>query len=80
MKKTDDVFLTPEYVRRYEIMTDEIIRSGNSLLLTGSLDPGCLLKLRLQASRSMKHKGIYTVAIKFEDEKRSLEIEYFFFE
>lgn len=72
MKKMDDVFLTPEFVRRYEVMTDELIKSGNSLLLTGALDPGCLQKLRIQASRTMQMRGIYTVAVKFEDEKRSL--------
>ena len=72
MKKMDDIFLTPEFVSRYEVMTEEIIRSGNSLLLTGVLDPGNLLKLRLHATAAMQKKGIYTVALKFEDDKRSL--------
>ncbi|MBR3447651.1 MAG: hypothetical protein IKH27_07610 [Oscillospiraceae bacterium] len=72
MKKMDDIFLTPEFVSRYELMTEEIIRSGNSLLLTGVLDPGNLLKLRIHASPAMQKKGIYTVALKFEDDKRSL--------
>lgn len=72
MTKSDDIYLTPEFVRRYEIMTDEIIKSGNSLLLTGELDPGCLQKLRLRASEAMQKKGIYTIALKFENESRSL--------
>lgn len=72
MKKMDDIFLTPEFVTRYELMTEEIIRSGNSLLLTGVLDPGNLLKLRFHAAPAMQKKGIYTVALKFEDDKRSL--------
>ncbi|MBR6717195.1 MAG: hypothetical protein IKI77_02490 [Oscillospiraceae bacterium] len=72
MKKMDDIFLTPETVTRYELMTEDIIRSGNSLLLTGALDPGNLKKLRLHASPAMQSKGIYTVALKFEDDKRSL--------
>ncbi|MBP0988859.1 MAG: hypothetical protein J6S92_11345 [Oscillospiraceae bacterium] len=72
MKKIDDIYLTPENVARYELMTEDILRSGNSLLLTGPLDPACLLKLRLHASVAMQNKGIYTVAVKFEDEKRSL--------
>ena len=72
MKKMDDIFLTPEFVARYELMTEDIIRSGNSLMLTGALDPGNLQKLRLHASESAQKKGIYTVALKFEDEKRSL--------
>lgn len=72
MKKIDDVYLTPENVVRYELMTEDILRSGNSLLLTGSLDPACLLKLRLHASVAMQNKGIYTVAVKFQDDKRSL--------
>ena len=72
MKKMEDIFLTPENVVRYELMTEEIIRSGNSLLLTGVLDPGCLLNLRLHASEAMQKKGIFTVAVKFEDDKRCL--------
>lgn len=72
MKKIDDIFLAPEQVVRYEIMTEDVIRSGNSLLLTGSLDPACLLKLRLHASPAMQNKGIYTIAVKFQDGKRSL--------
>ena len=72
MKKMDDIFLTPEFVTRYELMTEDIIRSGNSLMLTGVLDPGCLKKLRLHATPAMQKKGIYTVAIKFEDDQRSL--------
>ena len=72
VKKMDDIYLTPETVARYELMTDEIVRSGNSLLLTGSLDPGSLLKLRLRASAGMQDKGIYTIAVKFNDGKRSL--------
>lgn len=72
MTKTEDVYLTPEHVARYELMTDEIVRSGNSLLLTGALDPGSLLKLRLRASADMQNKGIYTLAVKFNDGKRAL--------
>ncbi|MBR5723064.1 MAG: hypothetical protein IKX57_05490 [Oscillospiraceae bacterium] len=72
MKKMDDIFLTPEFVTRYELMTEDIIRSGNSLMLTGVLDPGCLMKIRLHATPAMQKKGIYTIAIKFEDDKRSL--------
>ena len=72
MKKIEDIYLTPETVSRYEIMTEDIIRSGNSLLLTGTLDPGCLLGLRLRANEAMQAKGIYTLAIKFQDGKRSL--------
>ncbi len=72
MKKMDDIYLAPEQVVRYELMTEDIIRSGNSLLLTGSLDPGCLSKLRLHASEAMQKKGIYTLAVKFQDDKRAL--------
>ena len=72
MKKIEDIYFTPETVRRYELMTEEIIRSGNSLLLTGALDPGCLISLRLRASEAMQSKGIYTIAVKFQDDKRSL--------
>ena len=72
MKKMDDIYLVPENVARYELMTEDIIRSGNSLLLTGALDPGNLHSVRLHATQKMQDKGIYTVAVKFEDEKRSL--------
>lgn len=72
MKKTEDVYLTQETVVRFELMTEDVIRSGNSLLLTGALDPGCLLKVRLRATEGYQKKGIYTVAVKFSDDKRSL--------
>lgn len=72
MTKTDDVYLTEDTLVRFEVMTEDIIRSGNSLLLTGVLDPACLGKLRLRASEAMQKKGIYTVAVKFHDDKRSL--------
>lgn len=72
MKKMDDIYLVPENVARYELMTEDMIRSGNSLLLTGALDPANLTKLRLHATVAMQNKGIYTVAVKFQDEKRAL--------
>lgn len=72
LKKIDDIFLTPENITRYELLTEDVIRSGNSLLLTGSLDPAALMQLRLRATPAMQDKGIYTLAIKFEDNKRSL--------
>jgi len=72
MKKMDDIYLVPENVKRFEVMTEDIIRSGNSLLLTGSLDPGLLVKLKLNASEAMQKKGIYTIALKFKDDKRAL--------
>ena len=72
MAKTEDVYLVPENVVRYEVMTEDMIRSGNSLLLTGPLDPGGLLHLRLNASPKMQSKGIWTVAVKFENGKRCL--------
>ncbi len=72
MKKIDDIYLVPENVKRFEVLTDEIIHSGNSLLLTGVLDPGLLIHLKLHASEAMQKKGIYTIAIKFQDDKRSL--------
>lgn len=72
MKKIEDIFLTPENVTRYELMTEDVIRAGNSLLLVGALDPASLLRLRLHASEAWQQKGIYTVAVKFEDRKLSL--------
>jgi len=72
MKKIEDIFLTPETVEAYEPLTEDMIRAGSSSLLTGTLDPGCLLSLRLHASEAMQKKGIYTVAVQFTDGKRSL--------
>ena len=72
MKKIDDIYLVPEHVACYELMNEETIASGNSLLLTGSLDPGNLQHLRLHATKKMQDKGIFTVAIKFHDNKRAL--------
>lgn len=72
MKKLDDVRFSPEEVDRYELLTEDMIRSGNSLLLTGSLDPGCLTSLRLNATPHNQAKGIYTLAVKFNDGKRAL--------
>lgn len=72
MKKMDDIYLTADTVLRYELMTEDIIRSGNSLMLTGALDPGLLGPVRLHASEAMQKKGIYTVAVRFQDNKCSL--------
>lgn len=72
MKKIEDVPFTPNHVARYELMTEDIIRSGNSLLLTGPLDPAALLNVRLHATTAAQNKGIYTLAVKFTDNKRSL--------
>ncbi len=72
MKKMDDVRLSSEEVASYELLTEEMIRSGNSLLLTDSLDPGCLTSLRLNATPQKQAKGIYTLAFKFNDGKRAL--------
>ena len=72
MKKIDDIYLVPENIVRYEVLTENTIRSGNSLLLTGSLDPGMLIKLKLHASEAMQQKGIYTIAMKFQDNTRAL--------
>lgn len=72
MKKIDDVPLNPKFVVRFELLTEDIIRSGNSLLLTGPLDPAGLTSLHLHASAAMQKKGIYTIAVKFQDDKRAL--------
>lgn len=72
MKKIDDVPFSPKYVAKYEVLTEDIIRSGNCLILTGSLDPAGLGSLRLRASTAMQSKGIYTIAVKFHDDKRAL--------
>ncbi len=72
MKRIDDVPITPKTVVKYELLTENIIRSGNSLLLTGSLDPACLTSIRFHASAEQQEKGIYTLALKFYDDKRSL--------
>ncbi len=72
MKKTDDVRFCPDTVASYELLTEDMIRAGNSLLLTGSLDPGCLTSLRLNATPQKQAKGIYTLAFKFTDGKRAL--------
>ncbi|MBR5372258.1 MAG: hypothetical protein IK130_08585 [Oscillospiraceae bacterium] len=72
MKKIEDIFLTPETVAGFETLTEDMIRSGKSPLLTGVLDPACLLTLRLHASEAMQKKGIYTIAVKFQDGKRCL--------
>ena len=72
MKKMDDIPFTPQFVSRFEVLTEDTIRSGNSLLLTGSLDPAMLTNLKLHASEHMQNKGIYTIAVKFVNEKRVL--------
>lgn len=72
MKKIEDIRFCPETVASYELLTEDMIRSGNSLLLTGSLDPGCLTSLRLNATPQKQAKGIYTLAFKFVDGKRAL--------
>lgn len=72
MKKLEDVRFCPESVTSYELLTEDAIRSGNSVLLTGSLDPAGLIGLRLNATPAKQAKGIYTLAVKFDDGKRAL--------
>ena len=72
MKKIDDIPFTPQSVARFEVLTEDTIRSGNSLLLTGSLDPAYLANIRFRATPAMQNKGVYTLAVKFQDDKRAL--------
>ena len=59
-------------VENYELITDEVRKSGTSAILRGSLGAVVLGSVGILAGLSAKNKGIYQVAVQFKDEKKSL--------
>lgn len=66
------VFIDKTTVKSYEVITDDIRKSGTSAILRGGLGAAVLGPVGLLAGMSAKNKGIYQVAIEFKNGKRSL--------
>ena len=67
-----NIFLDKSTVMSYELVTNDIRKSGTSAVLRGGLGAAVLGPAGLLAGMSAKNKGIYQVAINFKNGKRSL--------
>lgn len=59
-------------IEGYEIITEDIRKSGSSAILRGALGSMVFGPAGLLAGVSAKNKGIYNIAIQFKDGKKSL--------
>lgn len=59
-------------VESYELITDEIRKSGTSAILRGGLGAAVFGPVGVLAGITAKNKGIYQVAVQFRDGKKSL--------
>lgn len=69
---TDERIIDKTTVESYELITDEMRKSGTSAILRGGLGSLVLGPVGLLAGLTAKNKGTYQVAILFRDGKRSL--------
>lgn len=69
---TKSVDINKTTIKSYELITDDIRKSGTSAILRGGLGAAVLGPVGLLAGMSAKNKGIYQVAIEFKDGKKSL--------
>lgn len=68
----DERIIDKTTVESYELITDEMRKSGTSAILRGGLGSLVLGPVGLLAGLTAKNKGTYQVAILFRDGKRSL--------
>ena len=61
-----------ETVSTYEVITEEMMKSGTSAILRGSIGSTLLGPVGLLAGLSAKNKGIYTIAIEWKSGGKSL--------
>lgn len=59
-------------VEAYELITEEVIKSGTSAILRGSIGVAVLGPVGILAGLTAKNKGTYNVAIQFKDGMKSL--------
>ena len=64
--------LNKETVEKYELITEELRKSGTSAILRGAVGASVLGPVGLLAGKSAKNKGTYQIAIEFKDGKKSL--------
>lgn len=69
---TGDKIIDKTTVESYELITDEVRKSGTSAILRGGLGTAVLGPVGVLAAVTAKSKGIYQVAIQFSDGKSSL--------
>lgn len=61
-----------ETVSNYDIITEDIVKSGSSAILRGAMGAAALGPIGLLAGLSAKNKGVYTIAIEWRSGNRSL--------
>lgn len=59
-------------IMNYETITEETLKSGTSAILRGAAGAAFLGPIGLLAGLSAKNKGIYTIAVEWKSEKKSL--------
>lgn len=69
---TEERIIDKTTVETYEVITDEIRKSGTSAILRGGLGAAVFGPAGLLAGVTAKNKGIYQIAIQFRDGKKSL--------
>ena len=69
---TGDRIIDKTTVKAYEVITDEMRKSGTSAILRGGIGSALLGPVGLLAGLTAKNKGIYQIAIQFNDGKKSL--------
>ena len=61
-----------ESVLNYDIITEDVVKSGSSAILRGAMGAAVLGPVGILAGLSAKNKGIYTIAIEWSSGNRSL--------
>lgn len=67
-----DIELNKETIKTYEIVDEESKKSASSMIGRAALGAAILGPIGLLAGATARRKGIYTVAIEFNDGKKSL--------
>lgn len=64
--------LSKRTIESYELITEDKVKSGTSAILRGMAGVALLGGVGILAGLSAKNKGIYTIAIQWKDDKKSL--------
>lgn len=64
--------LTKENINKYEIITEDIVKSASSAIMRGIGGTLLLGGIGLLAGLSAKNKGKYVIAVEWKNEERSL--------
>lgn len=69
---TEERVIDKKTVETYEVITDEMRKSGTSAILRGGLGSLVFGPVGVLAGLTAKNKGTYQVAVQFRDGKKSL--------